>query len=130
MRRAAFIAILTATATYTAYASGPSTVQVVSAASSAPLVSPDSLATIYGTGLSSVTAIGQLTSDGKLPTNIDGLSVLIDNQPAGLLYISPGQINVWIPPQVSTGTASVRIVQETNNVVGTGSVAIAQIAPA
>src|SRR5580704_8289085 len=112
MRKGALIAALAIVTSSGAYAA-PSTVQIVSAASSAPLVSPGSLATIYGTGLAPTTTSGALTSNGQLQTKISGVSVLIGNKLAGLLYISP-----------------VQVVLDSVGVVGAGSAAIAQTAPA
>ena len=46
--------------------------------------------------------------NGKLPASLDGVSVTIDNQPAAVYYISPTQLNVEVPSNVS-GMAQVKV---------------------
>jgi len=71
---------------------------VTSAASYQPAVAPDSLATLFGANLAPDTVSAQLDADGKLPVSLEGISVEIAGQPAGLIFVSPLQINFWVPP--------------------------------
>lgn len=79
---------------------------------------PGSLISIFGSNLAFGTS--GLTSDntggGTLPFFIGNVSVIIDNATAPLLYVSPTQINVMIPPTEVPGNASLYIVRQ--NVVG------------
>jgi uncharacterized protein (TIGR03437 family) len=93
-----------------AWAADSSQPIVVSAASPYAGVAPDSLATIYGDSLSTETA-----SAGSLPwpTSLGDISVVyVSNtgapwQMAGLIFVSSTQINLWIPPGVAPGPATV-----------------------
>lgn len=46
--------------------------------------------------------------NGRLPSSLDGVSVTVNNQPAAVYYISPGQVNVEVPSNVS-GAAQVTV---------------------
>ncbi len=76
---------------------------VVNAASSAPFtagVSPGELVTLYGTGLAPGTAAAQSI---PLLTTLDGVSVQINGTPAPILAVSPTQISVIVPYEISGG---------------------------
>jgi uncharacterized protein (TIGR03437 family) len=101
---------------------------VVSAASYQTIVSPDSLAALFGSGLSNSTASAQLDASGQLPTQLAGVTVSINGTAAGLLYVSSGQINFLVPTNTDIGTAAV-LVQSSNTQI-TGSVQVRNVAPA
>ena len=90
----------------TAWAADPI---VVSAASPAVGVAPDSLATIFGDKLSTVTESASL----PWPTSLGDISVVyvVDStsqmRMAPISFVSPSQINIWIPPQTAPGPATV-----------------------
>jgi uncharacterized protein (TIGR03437 family) len=85
---------------------------VVNGASFLPGVTANSLATIQGTNLASVTDNWNAAlANGQLPTSLDGVTVLFSGKPAYLTYISPTQINLLVP-DVSAGNVSVVV---TNN---------------
>jgi uncharacterized protein (TIGR03437 family) len=70
---------------------------IFNAASYAPItnpVAPGEFVSVYGTGLSSVTASAQ-----KLPlgTTLGNVQVTVNGRPAPLDYVSPTQINLLIP---------------------------------
>jgi uncharacterized protein (TIGR03437 family) len=82
-------------------------------------ISPGGLASIYGfnfapTGTSRQVQGSDLVN-GALPTNLAGVCVQVDGQPAFLTYVSPGQVNIQVPAvrvgasvplQVTTGCGS------------------------
>src|ERR1700678_1203921 len=68
---------------------GQLVLSVVSAANNQPLISPNSLATIYGANLASGAASARTDGGGALPTAIAGTSVSIGDKLAPLLYVSP-----------------------------------------
>lgn len=79
---------------------------VVNAASFAPGITPGSLGTVFGAGLS-----GGLTADAKppLPYGLVGVQVLINGTPAQLVYVSDTQINFLAPGSLAGPVADVEI---------------------
>ena len=74
---------------------------------------PGSWAQVKGTNLSTTTrlwAASDFTGLGNtLPTNLSGVQVNVDSQPAAVYYISPTQVSFQVPAGV-TGTASVEVI--------------------
>ena len=74
---------------------------------------PGSFAQVKGANLSTTSrlwATSDFTGLGNgLPTNLSGVQVNVNNQPAAVYYISPGQINFQVPAGI-TGTASVQVI--------------------
>ena len=108
-------------------AQAQSQLTVVSAADYQAPVAPNSLVSVFGTSLSTVTQSAQLDSAGQLPTQIGGVSVTFNGQAAALVYISPGQINLIVPEGVQPGTATVRAVSSVATAQGTAN--IRKVAP-
>ena len=105
-------------------------VAVVSAASYQSIVAPNSLAALFGNGLSIDTATAQLDASGQLPTTLAGVNVTINGAAAGLLYVSPSQINLLIPANVDAGTAAVVVQSSALATQFNGSVEVRNVAPA
>jgi uncharacterized protein (TIGR03437 family) len=63
-------------------------------------ISPNSWVTIQGTNFTTVTNTWTITG-GVLPTMLDGVSVSFDGLPGYVDYISPTQINVLTPPNLT-----------------------------
>jgi len=105
-------------------------VAVVSAASYQSIVAPNSLAALFGNGLSIDTATAQLDSSGQLPTTLAGVTVKINGTAAGLLYVAPSQINLLMPANTDTGTAAVVVQSSSLATQFTGSVEVRNVAPA
>ena len=84
---------------------------VVNAADSSAFITPGGWTTIYGTNLASTTRplVSTDIVNNALPTELAGVSVMIDNQPAFLSYVSPTQINVLPAEDSNTGTVSVEV---------------------
>jgi uncharacterized protein (TIGR03437 family) len=79
---------------------------VVNAASSAPAgnpISPGEFVTLYGTGL----AKSNQTAAPPYPASLNGVSVLINNKPAPLYFVSPTQLNVLVPFATTGPTATI-----------------------
>ncbi len=92
-----------------------SAASIVNAASNASgPVAPNTFVSIYGTELSNVTrAISADDIRGNtLPTALigTGLRVLVNNVPANVYYVSPGQINILMPSNLNPGTAEIQVV--------------------
>ena len=90
-------------------ASAQSAVTVVSTADYGPLIAPGSIASVFGANLANTHAAAVLDASGNLPTSIGGTSVSVNGEPAGLFYVSPGQVNFAVPADVPTGSATVTI---------------------
>ncbi|HEV2688466.1 MAG TPA: hypothetical protein VGV35_07920, partial [Bryobacteraceae bacterium] len=108
---------------------GRAQITVVSAARYQPVVAPNSLAALFGSGLSNSTASAQLDASGQLSTELAGATVSINGAAAGLLYVSPGQINFLVPVTTDVGTAAV-VVQSLGGASFTGAVQVRNVAPA
>jgi uncharacterized protein (TIGR03437 family) len=100
---------------------------VVNAASSAPAgnpISPGQFVTLYGTGL----AKSNQTAAPPYPSLLNGVSVLINNKPAPLYYVSPGQLNVLVP-YATTGPTAAIVVQNSGVNSNTVTVPVAATSP-
>ncbi|HMD70890.1 MAG TPA: hypothetical protein VKF41_06075 [Bryobacteraceae bacterium] len=89
---------------------------VVGAGGSVPAVkalSPNGLATIYGSGFAPAgTSNGQWAANlvqGNVSTEMDGVCVLVGPARAPITYLSPGQINFQAPQGILPGTVSVSV---------------------
>jgi uncharacterized protein (TIGR03437 family) len=79
---------------------------IVNAASFVPSLSPGSLATIFGAGLSAgMTAQANL----PLPYGLANVQVLINGLAARLLFVSDSQINFLVPADLAGSTVEVEI---------------------
>jgi len=75
---------------------------------------PNSMVTIFGSNLArSAQGITQADiQNNMLPTNLDVTQVMVDNVPAPLFYVSPGQINFVLPGTVGPASPVLRVVRE------------------
>jgi uncharacterized protein (TIGR03437 family) len=66
---------------------------------------------IFGTNLSQITYTWQASDivNGALPTSLEGVSVSINGLPAYISYISPTQINVLAPDDLTVGPVQVLV---------------------
>jgi len=90
----------------------PVVTAVVNGADFAPTVAPRSWVTIVGENLSAISRIWADADfeEGRLPTQLDGVSVTINGQATYPYYVSPGQLNVLSPSSLTTGPVNVRVV--------------------
>jgi uncharacterized protein (TIGR03437 family) len=86
------------------------------------------LASLFGPALAESTITAQLDSNGNLPVVLGGVSVQINGRNAGLIFISPSQINLWVPPETEVGTAQVVVSASGGQVLGTGTAVVQQTA--
>src|SRR5207302_1044847 len=103
---------------------------VVSAASYQNTISPDSIATIFGTNLARSTASASLDANGQLPTELASTRVEVNGQTAALFYVSPSQINFVVPAGIASGANTVLLRSTDTNTTRSASVQIAATAPA
>ena len=75
---------------------------------------PNTIVSIYGSSLSWTQR--SLTADdirsGYLPTNLDGVQVVVDNTVVPLFLVSDGQVNFLMPTNQVAGPVTVRVVRE------------------
>ena len=110
------------------------TVTNASGANSRLVVSPDSIVSAWGTGLSTQTVAASITGMGPatLPNTLGGLQLSLKDsanatfQPA-LYMVSPTQINYVLPANIALGTATLSISTSSGL---TGPVYISNVAPA
>lgn len=90
-----------------------SSIQVVNAASYAPSNSfaPGTIVSILGANLTNT--VMAAPNAANPPTSLGGVTVSIGGIPAGLFFVSPGQINAHIDASVPTGTANVVVTSPT-----------------
>jgi uncharacterized protein (TIGR03437 family) len=84
----------------------PGASAVVNAASSAFGISPGSLATVYGSNLA---AGATAQAQPPLPTELAGVMLLLDGNPAPLLYVSDGPINFFVPWDLAEETTALTV---------------------
>jgi uncharacterized protein (TIGR03437 family) len=101
----------------TAHAAGPAYTSegIVNASDYTPgPFAPNSVISIFGTNLAwDIGQIGEAEANSRtLPTYLAGVRVYVDNDLVGLFYVSPGQINFLMPPDLTPGPATIRVVRE------------------
>lgn len=84
---------------------------VMNGASFLPPIASGSWVTIKGTNLAPTTRTWRSDEivGGRLPTQLDGVSVTINNKPAAVYYISPTQLNVQAPTDDAVGPVEVKV---------------------
>ncbi len=66
---------------------------------------------IYGSGFATTSRLwaGADFNGANAPTSLDGISVTVNNRPAFIYYVSPGQININTPEDSATGPVQVQV---------------------
>lgn len=100
-------------------------VKTVNAANYVQSIAPDSLAATFGNQLGQSNASA---SSIPLPLTMAGITVMVNDISASLLYVSPGQVNYVVPANVDPGTAMVKVMNG-GNLIASGSVTIENTAP-
>lgn len=103
-------------------------ITTVNAASFQPdaLLAPETIVSAFGTALAPVT---RSATTQPLPTNLAGVTVLVNGVPAPVFFVSPFQVNYLIPAGTAAGAASVVVTNE-SGMVSRGTVNVAGVAPA
>src|SRR5262249_24664882 len=88
-----------------------SAVTVTSAASFSAPIAPDSIATVFGTGLADATNPATAV---PLPTTLAGVTLKLTDRlsvvrSAPLFFVSPAQLNLLVPPATAPGTATLSV---------------------
>jgi uncharacterized protein (TIGR03437 family) len=85
---------------------------------------------LYGSNLSTTTRTWAAAdfNGSNAPTSLDGVSVTVNNKPAFVYYVSPGQININTPEDTATGPVLIQV----HNALGfsnTGTANRARLSP-
>jgi uncharacterized protein (TIGR03118 family) len=104
---------------------------VVNSASFVAPIAPGASTAIFGSGLAATTRSWSAAelANGKLPVQLDGVSVTIDGKPAYVYYVSPSQIDVIAAADSATGSVPV-VVTNSGTASAAGTVQMQNAAPA
>jgi len=80
---------------------------LVNAASFAHTVAPGSIASMFGTNFANSTGAASVK---PLPDTLNGVSILVNNNPAPLIFVNQLQANFQIPFETQPGTATVVVI--------------------
>ena len=103
----------------------PAVSSVTNGASFQQGFAPGAVLSLFGSNLAGVT---QSASSVPLPLSISGTEVLVNGVAAPLYYVSPGQLNVQIPYEVTVGSTAVVSINN-NGQVTTHTFPVAASAP-
>jgi uncharacterized protein (TIGR03437 family) len=83
---------------------------VVNGASFQPGIVSGSWVSIFGSNFTSARRDWEgLIQNGIFPTELEGIRVHINEKPAAIHFVSPGQINVQVPDDTATGIVNVEV---------------------
>jgi uncharacterized protein (TIGR03437 family) len=86
---------------------------VVNSANGSPTsLTPNVLASLYGTNLASSTGSAVDSGSGALPTLLAGVRVIVGGIFASLLYVSPTQVNFIMPASLLPGQTNIVLVRD------------------
>jgi uncharacterized protein (TIGR03437 family) len=60
-------------------------------------VSPGAIVTLFGSQLGPSPGVSFQLENGRVPTTLGGIRILVDGEPAPLLYVSDSQVNLVLP---------------------------------
>ncbi len=117
-------------ALYAAINGTPTAANVSAASYAGSPFAPESIATVFGSSLSTTTLASQ---SSPLPDLLGGTSVIVRDRLwverlGPLFFVSPTQVNYMIPPNTATGMASITI-KNGENIVASSTVQINGVAP-
>lgn len=101
------------------------TVRTVNAASYMQTIAPDSVVATFGTQISQATGAANSL---PLPLTLSGVTLMVNDISAPLLYVSPTQINYVVPTNVDPGTATVKVMNG-GVMVANGTVTVETVSP-
>jgi uncharacterized protein (TIGR03437 family) len=95
-----------------------------------PAAAPESIAAIFGQGLATSSESAAVS---PLPTWLNGTEVSITDargisRMAPLFYVSPNQVNIYVPPGTAVGPAQIRVMRS-DSLNFTGNSVITTVAP-
>jgi uncharacterized protein (TIGR03437 family) len=101
---------------------------IVNAASFSPPISSGGFVTIYGQNLADTTTDwSSAITNGRLPTSLGGVQVMIDGKNGFIYYVSPTQVNAVAQPDAATGPVEVDVT--TNHGTVPANVSMVPVSP-
>lgn len=91
---------------YLPRSAAPQITGIANSASFERIITPGSLVSVFGMRLAQGEQFG---ARFPLPRQMNGVTVRVNGAPAPLLYVSPGQINFFLPYDVSTAPPAVTV---------------------
>lgn len=91
-------------------------------------IAPESRAVALGGALAFNSVQAQPQGGGTYPTSVDGTTVTVNGRPAQIFYVSPTQVNFYVPPQTELGTATV-VVTNAEGFQSRGTVTVFRASP-
>lgn len=86
---------------------------ISAAATGGATVAPGNWFSVYGWNLSYQPVTAQIPEGDNFPTSLGGTQVLVNGVPTMVWYVSPNQVNAWLPSDTPLGNASVVVRQQT-----------------
>ncbi|MDQ6679213.1 MAG: IPT/TIG domain-containing protein [Acidobacteriota bacterium] len=107
---------------------------VVNGATNLPSgIAPNTYISIFGSNLASTTRVWAGSDFGasgaKLPTSLDGTSVMVNGKPAYVEYISPTQINAITPSDSAAGSGVTVRVSRNDQTSDSTTITLSSVAP-
>jgi uncharacterized protein (TIGR03437 family) len=93
-----------------------------------PQISPGGIVTIFGAGMGPSQGVSFQLANGEAPTSLAGTQVMVNGEPAPLLYASYGQVNLIVPYDLAPGTTAT--IQVVTNGMPLNPISNVQIVPA
>ena len=85
--------------------------------------------TIYGSNLATVAQSWENSfTGGTAPTSLGGVSVTVNNKPAFIQYVGPGQVNINTPDDTATGPVNI-VLTNGVGISNTGTATRARLSP-
>jgi uncharacterized protein (TIGR03437 family) len=97
---------------------------IVNAASNGPPIAPGSFVSVYGQNLAdTATDWSSAIVNGRLPTSLGGVQVLVNGKNSFISYVQPTQVNVLTPLDSVVGSVEVDVITNHGTVVAMANMA-------
>jgi uncharacterized protein (TIGR03437 family) len=107
----------------------PTVDSAVNSASYASGGAPGTLITLFGDNIGPAVPASLTFTGNYVDTTLSGVSVLIDGNPAAMVYVSQHQVSAQIPYEASLGAGKAIVVTNGPNPAANGAIDIAATAP-
>ncbi len=107
----------------------PTVDEAVNSASYLPGGAPGELVTLFGENIGPSTPSAMTVAGGYVTPTLGGVSVLVDGNPAPMVYVSQHQINIQIPYEATIGQNKTIVVSNGSNPSANGTITIAATSP-
>ncbi len=91
-------------------------------------IAPGSIAVARGAALAFTTQEAAREPDGGFPTKVSGTTVTVNGRDAQVFFVSPDQVNFYVPPATEIGFAEV-VITNADGFISRSTIAIEPVAP-